>query len=284
MTDTTTNKTDTNVAADALADFQKRVNTIAEDRAVWQQTLFTDSNEELYRLLSEIYELYEHTRNNDALAEKSLDWLYAECSKKQIKLTKKPTHLQLLVKYVFADGSVDSRRISSYVRVLTAAALSYDVTNASHVPEFIRSRGGVEEVRAALAKNTLPPRVRAERGRELAEQYPTVATVDVESVKHNLSAVQNDYVVLLGRVNTQGSVEVKHVCFNSIDSKKVLTCATAIKAALSNIYSNHQKQQKAIQSQLDGERESKSATADIANTPAANDSDMHIDVDLEGSK
>lgn len=276
-------KSKTNVAAEELVNFKKRVNTIANERETWQQTLFTDSNEELYRLLGNIYELYEHTRNNDSLAENSLDWLLAECQAKQLKLTKKPTHLQLLVKYVFADGSVDSRRISSYVRVLTAAALSYEVTNASQVAEFIRSRGGVEEVRAALAKNTLAPRERAERGRELAVQYPTLASVEVDAVKQHLTSVQDDYVVLLGRVNTQGTVEVKHVCFNSIDSKKVLTCATAIKAALSNVYSNHQKQQKAMQAQLESENQATSVIEDIANTPAANDGDVLVDVELEGS-
>ena len=282
MTDTNTNTT-TDVAAEELANFKDRVNTIAQERETWQQTLFTDSNEELYRLLGKIYEQYEHTRNNDSLAENSLDWLMAECERKQLKLTKKPTHLQLLVKYVFADGSVDSRRISSYVRVLTAAALSYEVQTASQVAEFVRSRGGVEEVRAALAKNTLAPRERAERGRELAVQYPTLASVEIDDVKQQLTSVQDDYVVLLGRVNTQGTVEVKHVCFNSIDSKKVLTCATAIKAALSNVYSNHQKQQKAMQAQLESEKQSESVSADIANTPAANDGEVVIDVELEGS-
>lgn len=282
MTKTTT-KSSTNLAAEELANFKKRVNTVAKERETWQQTLFTDSNEELYRLLGNIYELYEHTRNNDSLAEKSLDWLLTECQRKQLKLTKKPTHLQLLVKYVFADGSIDSRRISSYARVLTAASLSYEVTNASQVAEFIRSRGGVEEVRAALAKNTVPPRVRAERGRELAVQYPTLASVEVDAVKQHLTSVQDDYVVLLGRVNTQGTVEVKHVCFNSIDSKKVLTCATAIKAALSNVYSNHQKQQKAMLAQLESEKQSESVSADIANTPAANDGEVVIGVELEGS-
>ena len=280
----TNETTTTDIAAEALVDFKDRVNTIAEERETWQQTLFTDSNEELYRLLGNVYELYELTRNNDALAEQSLDWLLAECEKKQIKLTKKPTHLQLLVKYVFADGSVDSRRISSYVRVLTAAWLSKEVKTAAQVAKFIRSRGGVEEVRAALAKNTVPPRVRAARGAELAEHYPSLATIDVEEVKKNLTATQNDYVVLLGRVNTQGAVEVKHVCFNKIDSKQILTCATAIKAALSNVYSNHQKQQKAMHARLAAEKESESVSKDIANTPAANDSEINNEVELEGSK
>jgi hypothetical protein len=49
------------------------------------------------------------------------------------------------------------------------------------------------------------------------------------------------------------------------------------------VYSNHQKQQKAVQAKLASEKQSESVSEDIANTPAANDGEVVIDVELEGS-
>lgn len=268
-----TTKTATTTSNNVLDDFVKRVNTIVEEREVWQATVFKDSNDALYDLLSKVYGLYEHTADNETLSAEAMAWLLAECANKNLKLTKKPTHLQLIVKYVFADGQVDSRRISSYVRVLAAAALSFEVTSAADVAEFIRRRGGIEEVRAEQAKNTLSPRKRAEQGKMLAVNYPTLASVEIAQIKSQLAMLQNDYVVLLGHVNTYGEVEVKHVCYSDSDNKKIITCRTAVNSALSNLYSNYQKNKKDVQKQLNAEKEAESNSAELASIKTATETE-----------
>jgi len=249
--------------------FINRVDTIVEQRKQWQTTVFTDSNNALYDMLSEIYELYEHTRGNPKLATEVAEYLYKQCTAKQLKLTKKPTHIQLLVKYVFADAAVDSRRISAYVRVLTAAALSTDVTTAAHVPDFIRNAGGVEEVRAAQAANTTPPRVRAAEGRKLADKRKALATVSVAEIKQNATSVKNSYVALVGKVNASGEVDVKYVCYEQNLSKSKLACASAIKNALANLFSNKQRAQKASSATVASESTARTTTRNIVGSSSA---------------
>ena len=250
--------------------FINRVDTIVEERKQWQATVFNDSNEALYSMFSKLYELYEATRNDTKLADDVATYLRKQCEASNIKLTKKPTHIQLLVKYVFADSAVDSRRISAYVRVLTAAALSDEVTTAAHVPEFIRNAGGVEEVRAAQARNTVPPRVRAAEGRKLAEKRKSLATVSVAEVKHNATDVKNSYVALVGKVNAKGEVEVKYVCYEQDVGEGKLKCATAIKSALANLFSNKQRKERANAARKQGEAKAKSSTSNIVSNSNSN--------------
>jgi hypothetical protein len=252
--------------------FINRVDTIVEQRKQWQATTFTDSNEALYSMFSELYELYEATRNDTMLADEVATYLRKKCVASNIKLTKKPTHIQLLVKYVFADSVVDSRRISAYVRVLTAAALSDDVTTAAHVPDFIRNAGGVEEVRAAQARNTTSPRVRAAEGRKLADKRKSLATVAVEEVKQNATNAKGSYVALVGKVNAQGEVDVKYVCYEQNLTKSKLACATAIKSAFANLFSNKQRAQKAASATVSGERSARTTTRNIVGSSSATSS------------
>lgn len=255
--------------ATSFQHFINRVDTIVEERKQWQATVFTDSNNALYDMLSKIYELYEFTRGNPKLATEVANYLNKQCEAKQLKLTKKPTHMQLLVKYVFAESAVDSRRISAYVRVLTAAALSTEVTTAAHVPDFIRNAGGVEEVRAAQARNTTPPRVRAAEGRKLADKRKSLATVSVGEIKQNATDVKNSYVALVGKVNAQGEVEVKYVCYEQNLTKSKLACATAIKSALANLFSNKQRAQKAASATVSSERSARTTTRNIVGSSSA---------------
>ena len=263
-----------NLRATTFAEFQNRVNTIVETRIDWQKTLFADANDVLYAMLAEVYELYELTVANASLSEDAANWLLNECEKKKLPLTKKPTHLQLLVKFIFSDSSIESRRISSYTRVLTAALLSKEVNSSADVPNFIRSNGGVEEIRAALAKNTKPPRERARLGRELADKRKAIETVSIAEVGKYATEAKGSYVTLVGKVTAQGTVEIKHICFEQAVSKNILPCATSVKTALSNLYSNVQKTKRLAQPTASAENASSKKTDNIVaapNEPAAND-------------
>lgn len=243
--------------------FINRVDTIVEERKQWQQTVFTDSNEALYSMFSKLYALYEATRDDKKLADEVAKYLRKHCEANNIKLTKKPTHIQLLVKYVFADSAIDSRRISAYVRVLNAASISEEVTTAAHVPDFIKNAGGVEEVRAAQARNTVPPRVRAAEGRKIADKRKSLATVSVAEVKQNATDVKNSYVALVGKVNARGEVDVKYVCYEQKVSETKMPCATAIKSALANLFSNKQRNQRKNNARAQSEQKAQSKTRNI---------------------
>lgn len=229
-----------------VASFKERVNTITQDRRSWQDTQFKTANDALYELLAEIYALYDDSKGATAADEAKRDWLLQQCSKRNLKLNKNPSFIQLLVKLVFCDTDTDSRRISSYTRVLTAAAQSSEVMVAADVPVFISKYGGVEEIRASLAKNTKTPKQRADTGRSIALNGKSLAEVMVDSTKHNAATLKGSIVLLVGVVTAKGTVDVRHVCFELSPSDKVCAAKTAVSAALSNVYTNHSKQTKAV--------------------------------------
>lgn len=241
MTNTTSNLT-----ANILASFEQRVNTITNERRTWQHSEFKTANDALYELLAQIYALYDDSKGNTAADEAKREWLLAQCAKRNLKLNKNPSFIQLCVKLVFCDTDADSRRISSYTRVLGAAAQSNEVTVAADVPEFIRKHGGVEEIRASLAKNTKTPKQRAEAGRGIALKSKSIAEVAVDSTLHSAATLKGSVVLLVGVVTAKGTVAVKHVCYELAPSDKLLSARTAVNAALSNVYTNNSKQTKAV--------------------------------------
>lgn len=159
----------TSITNQTLSTFVKRVNTICDERKNWQVTAFKTANTQLYELLSQVYELYDSTKDETMAAKKKRDWLVQQCDEKQLRFKhKNPTMIQRIVKLVFTDAEINSRRISSYSRVLTAAAQSPTVNCAADVVTFIEKLGGIEEVRASLSPNSKSPSKRYEEGKELA--------------------------------------------------------------------------------------------------------------------
>ena len=246
--------TDTNLTANVVASFQKRVNTITSERHVWQTTQFNTANEALYKLLGDIYTLYDEAKGETEADVKKREWLLDECQKRSLPLNKKPSFIQLLVKYVFSDNDTDNRRISSYTRVLSAAAQSDDVQVGADVPNFIRKFGGVEEIRASLSKNTKTPKQRAQMGRGIALNKTSICEVSTDITLEHAASVKGQAVLLVGFVNAQGKVDVKHVCFEKGVEKTLIGAKTAVNAALSNLYTQTEKDRKAAEEQKAAEQ------------------------------
>lgn len=242
------------LTASIVASFKERVNTMAEERRTWQDTLFKSANDALYQLLADIYALYEDSKGATAADEAKREWLLEQCAKRNLKLNKHPSFIQLLVKLVFCDDGTDSRRISSYARVLGAAAQSNEVKVAADVPVFIRKYGGIEEIRASLAKNTKTPKQRAEAGRSIALNSKSVAEVTVDGSKNNAATLKGSFVLLVGVVTAKGTVEVKHVCYELSPSGSLTSAKTAVNAALSNLYTNNSKKVKTAESKNAAEK------------------------------
>jgi hypothetical protein len=244
-----------NINTSIVKDFKNRVNTICAQRSTWQLTQFKSANDALYNMLGEIYALTKHYTNTTKADEIKYDWLLNECTKKGIKLSKKPSFVQLLVKYVFTDNDTDSRRISSYVRVLNAALQSSEVTSATDVSLFIHKYGGVEEIRASLTKGTKTPLQRAASGREIILKGNTIVTVNTDDTLKHVSTAKGKIVLLVGILNAKGSVDVKHVCYELAPSDKHLSAKSSVNAALSNVYSTTQLALKKTNKQMKEEKE-----------------------------
>lgn len=264
-----------NLTTQIVTEFQNRVNTITAQRRTWQDTAFKTANHALYDLLAEIYALYDNSKGATAADEAKREWLLQQCAKRNLKLNKNPSFIQLCVKLVFSDSDTDSRRISSYARVLGAAAQSSEVTVAADVPVFIRKYGGVEEIRASLSKNTKTPLQRADSGRSIALKSKTLADVTVDSTVRNAATLKDSIVLLVGVVTARGTVEVKHVCYELAPTQKLYSAKTAVNAALSNVYTNHSKQTKAAAKQQSEETAIADKNARALSVADAADTDAH---------
>lgn len=239
-------KSTKSITSSIAKSFKERVNTLTEQRRTWQGAQFKSANDTLYDLMAQIYDLYDQSKGATAVDEEKREWLLRQCDQRKLTLNKNPSFIQLLVKLVFSDNDTDSRRISSYARVLGAAVQSSEVKVAADVPLFIRKYGGVEEIRASLAKNTKTPKQRAEAGRSIALNGKSIADVTVDGSKYNAAALKGSFVLLVGVVTAKGTVEVKHVCYELSPSDTLYSAKTAVNAALSNVYTNNSKQTKAV--------------------------------------
>jgi len=233
-----------NINTDIIQSFKKNVNTIVKERKQWQGGLFKSANESLYDLLGRIFDLIEDTKTNTEADKEKRDWLLSECGKRNIKHNSKPSFIQLITKLVFRDSDVDSRRISSYVRVLTAAKQSRGVVVGADVPNFIRKYGGIEEIRASLSKNTKTPSQRAELGRGLALKSKVLCEVTTAEMLSYATKTKGTFAVALGIVNAKEDIEVKHGCYENPINNNMPSGKTAINNALSNLYSTIAKKEK----------------------------------------
>lgn len=231
-----------NIKTTTLAAFQKHVNTLFAEREEWQTTLYATANQRLYELLGDIYTVYLEAKDGNDVSAEKYDWLHNEVKSRNIPTTNTPTFIQLVTKYVFSDSDTDSRRVNSYARVLSCAAQEC-VGTGNAIGRYIEERGGIEEIRAALAKNTKTPKQRAAEGRELADTAANITEVACEEIAQCATDNIGQYVVLVGKLNARGNVEVKHVVFEENVGERIAG-KTVISGALSNLYSNKAKTKK----------------------------------------
>lgn len=228
------------ITTNAINNFAERVNTLCNERETWQNTVFASANTQLYSLLAQVYELYLNAKDGSGVSEQKYDWLMKQVAQRNIPHSKTPTFLQLVTKLVFADSDTDSRRVNSYARVLACAAEA-NIGNSSQIPSYISEHGGIEEIRAAMSKNTKTMKQRATEGAASAANAKTIAVVESDDLSKHSATANGKFVVLLGVMNARGQVEVKHKVFGSDVKCDEVTSNTVINGALSNLYSNEAK-------------------------------------------
>jgi hypothetical protein len=192
-----------------------QVTSLREQRIGWQSNAFATANDGLYNLLTEVYAVYDLMKDATKESKQKRIALKEMCSALSITFrAKKPHLIDLLTKVVFSQGrAIDASRISSYARVLKIAALSPEVDCAADLTDFIKKSGGVEEVRRQLNKrNSMSV---AERVIAVKKSYSDLAgghTINYSEVSDSAAELEGNYVVLVGKVNAQGEIEVKHMC------------------------------------------------------------------------
>ncbi|AVI62511.1 hypothetical protein [Halomonas sp. GFAJ-1] len=237
-----------------LETFKNRVNTTISERQHWESTVYKSANDSLYALLVKVFELYEGTKGNSKADSLKRKWLMEQCQSKNLRIGKNLNFIQLITKLVFSDAGVDSKRVSSYSRVLIAASQSPDVQVADDIPDFIRKYGGIEEVRASLTKSSKTPGQRAEAGKALLQEATTIASVTCDELKAKATISKNHAVCLLGIMSASGELEIKHVVYDSESASDTVGSTTVINGALANLYSNHRKRTKEAEDKNNAEK------------------------------
>lgn len=227
----------------------------AQNERIGEKIFFKPANEHLYKILANIYDVYLDAKDFTSINQRKYDMIHSMVKNKKISISSNPTFIQLLTKYVFSDDAYDSRRVSSYSRVLNCAK-EQGIGNSAEIPEFIRKNGGIEEIRSKMSKNTKPLKRRAEEGRYYANNASNLAVVESNIFKPFVANGSGKYLVLLGVLTEQGTVEVKHCVFEENVSTEIIPSKTVINGALSNLYATKEKIRKSAKG-----KETEEATA-----------------------
>ena len=148
--------------------------SVARDN--WEQTAFKTSNEGLYDLLSQCQDVFEtkFVKGSKDDQRTLRGELISRLNQMKVKTQKNSPTLSLFVRFVFCS---DRKRAHGYSYVLNAA-ISHGV-NASQLPAWIKSEGGIEEIKRKMVQSD-EAKARQEKralAKETAEQQIVEAQV-----------------------------------------------------------------------------------------------------------
>lgn len=205
----------------------KELEDIAAAKVTWETTVYRTSNDQLYTVLQRCYGLYATMNGNGDTAVQltvAVDKYLAEQGHK--RLSKSHT-LAKIVKAVFG---ADRRRVSAYNRALQAA-LAAKIAVAD-LPQYIRSAGGVEQLRLAKSSNTPSRKQKTEEAKRTTSE-------------HILAKLKLD--VLAGRYD-EGRIGARHVLIVTqgadgyFDLNAIVSSDAAVNAALVAFHNQQAKQ------------------------------------------
>lgn len=215
---------DTATAVQATVNVRQYFEQLSAEREAWEINAFRTSNEQLYALLQKCYSTYAAMSGDTAEAAALRSGLKDYINTKGLKFNAGTHTIVKIVKCIFGN---DRRRVSAYGIVLRSALAQR--ISAMDIPAFIRSNGGVEEIRLAKAPNAMTAKQKASAAAEavLAESMGVFAS-NALSTKLDAGNIGKS-VVLIGTWQADGSVVVRSVVQND----------TAVNAALTSYYSTN---------------------------------------------
>lgn len=256
----TNNTTSNNVVANDKSSISYNVfnslSTLTEQRKQWEEGAYRKSNDELYALLQQCYQLDNLiSTTKGAKAMRNQITKYAEQLGYSFKQTT-PT-ITKIVRCVFGD--VHRSRVSTYSLVLREAKRQ-NVT-VKNIPSFITNAGGVQEIRLTKSPNYQSTKQKV----EAAEK--TVFNTPISSIKTDELSLFADVehveetCVLLAQQEADGSFTV----FSVVRSKAAVNAAML--GALST--SKQELTAKAEQDAISAEADAKSELINEASSPLA---------------
>lgn len=248
-------------AAQAGAQFKSDIASIEQlviERQVWETTVYRTSNDMLYGLLQKCYALYKRMEGMGAEAVTLRENLTSYINLKGIKCVKSSHTIVKIIKCVFGD---DRRRASAYGIVLRAALAEKVLVEG--IPTYIRTKGGVEEIRLAKSPNAMTAKEKASVA-ATAVKADSMGVFASTALGEKFDAGKTDAtVVLIGTWQADGSVIVR----------SVVQSDTAVNAALATYYSSNKdavKQQAEQQQAANDEQIKQDAVSAAAHAAVVN--------------
>jgi len=210
------------IAAQGVKATYAYLDQLVMERELWEQNAYRTSNDQLYSLLAKCYQMYKAMGFDTDEAKALRDGLKTYIDLKGYKFVKSTHTLNKIVQCVFG---VDRRRVSAYGIVLRTALANNIAVEA--LADYIREKGGVEEVRLAKSPNATSPAQKA----TLAGSYIGLhdyGTVTSAELAQKLDAGKiGKNAVFIGVWQADGSVILR----------AVVESDTALNAALASYYS-----------------------------------------------
>lgn len=241
----------------ALQSFQNEIAELKQTATNWYGNEHTTSNERLYAIFASIYSMYEQLSIKGSSNTVKRKWIQGEIERKGVKLSNKPTIVQMLTIYSFYVDGVDyvkqQKRISSYVRVLTSAIEHKDVY-ADNIAEWINAEGGVENIRQKATKSAVSKSERSTEGEKLLKSAKSLGSFSTYKSKSYAAHKANEVVLLVGVLQKDGTIALKHEIYAD-EHKSNIKGKTAILTALANVFSKYNEIHYKTKKQVDAEKE-----------------------------
>ena len=198
------------------------IEQLAAERLAWQEGAFRTSNEQLYEILKNCYQLYLGMCGNKETSSLLRDSLVKYIAENNIIVKESAHTMTKIVRCVFGN---DRRRVSAYSIVLRAA-FALDI-KANDLPSYIRENGGVEEVRLAKSLNYVSPKQKAQTASTWLDKA-NLAVINSKTLADQLDAA---------KVGCQHVLIVTHQADGSLIANAIVSNQTVVTSALAAYYS-----------------------------------------------
>jgi hypothetical protein len=145
-------------------------------RVIWEEGVYRTSNQALYALLAHCLAIAQ--ADTPELAKQRNAALEVFYKQRGYFYKKDAPPATRVVKAVF--GAVDRRRISTYSLVLRQAIK--EKVLAINLPEWIESKGGIQEIRLSQSATFVKPATKVEIGKQQFDTLPELATASSEAL------------------------------------------------------------------------------------------------------
>jgi len=200
-------------------DTRNALTSLTAERKEWETTLLRKSNDALYQLLTQCYELFEQMSGSTKEAIESLKALTAVCAENNYRFVDSTPLITKVIKCIFG---VDRRRVSAYSIVLREATSKK--IEPANLAAWLTEQGGVEQVRLSKSPNAKTTTQKVEICKQAISQSNVLATAHSPALSQAADVDKaGEQCVLLAVQNADGSFSIQAVVNSKSATNAALT-------------------------------------------------------------